>query len=107
MLWLLAIYIVDNTERNKAVIKIADIKIAKGYRASGERPRHSLKNEIAYTYLFWRKYNLPCRHIFSQHLIFGYLTQKIWKHWTYAWEDADFEIYETTGVEYVNREMYD
>jgi hypothetical protein len=71
-----------------------------------EAPRDGLDDEVACTCVFWRRYQLPCRHILQNHMIFGHLTDEKWAHWAFAWEDSGFEIFETAGKTYVNKEMY-
>jgi hypothetical protein len=39
-------------------------------------------------------------------MIFGRLTDEVWAHWRWNWEENGFEIYETAGTEYINQEMY-
>lgn len=43
---------------------------------------------------FFRKYQLPCRHIFLQHCLFGTLTDQDFERWAFMWEECGFELYE-------------
>lgn len=50
------------------------------------------------TCLFYRKWQLPCRHLIKKHMIFeDVLTPANWEHINLMWEESGFEIYEGTG----------
>jgi hypothetical protein len=72
----------------------------------GVQPQVGLTNEISCTCLFWRRWQLPSHHILQHHMIFGHLTDEVWAHWRWNWEENGFEIYETAETEYINQEMY-
>lgn len=48
---------------------------------------------------FYRKYQLPCSHIFVQHQLFGTLKEEDFERWALMWEESGFELYEGTTSE--------
>src|SRR5207247_8006825 len=44
--------------------------------------------------LFFRKYRLPCRHIFHHHLMYNSLNDSIFTEWSRQWDEYGFEVYE-------------
>jgi hypothetical protein len=45
---------------------------------------------------FWyRKYGLPCQHLWYQHLTIGCLKQDNFNQWSAMWEEGGFELYFT------------
>lgn len=53
--------------------KLTIIELARAHEIieEGERPEKPLKDDVACDCLFWRRYCLPCRHIWLQDHIFG------------------------------------
>ncbi|MBO0793899.1 MAG: hypothetical protein J2P36_23515 [Ktedonobacteraceae bacterium] len=49
---------------------------------------------------FYRKYSLPCAHIWCQHLTLNTLRDADFLQWSTGWEDSGFEIYHDRVCEY-------
>jgi hypothetical protein len=71
-----------------------------------DEPRHGIEDDVSCSCLFYRRYQLPCRHILQHHIIYGHLGDDQWEKWRFMWDESGFEIYETAGVTYVNKELY-
>lgn len=55
--------------------------------------------------LFWRKYQLPCKHIWQIHVSVDVITMEHWTRFAWMFDDGGFEIYEGTTRDYVVRDM--
>jgi hypothetical protein len=65
---------------------------------------HDLNDDITCSYLFYRKWQLPCCHILLQHCTFGtVLTDEYYNQWHWKWEDSGFEMYEGMTADYINK----
>ena len=65
---------------------------------------HNLNDDITCSCLFYRKWQLPCRHILLQHRTFGaVLTDEYYNQWHWKWEDSGFEMYEGMTTDYINK----
>ena len=65
---------------------------------------HNLNNDVTCSCLFYRKWQLPCRHILLQHRTFGaVLTDEYYNQWHWKWEDSGFEMYEGMTTDYINK----
>jgi hypothetical protein len=71
-----------------------------------ELPRE-IEDELGCKCLFWRRYQLPCRHIFYQHMLFQILSDDDWETFAFAWEECGFEKYETASPQYAIKEVYE
>jgi hypothetical protein len=49
--------------------------------------------------LFFQKWQLPCRHIWQHHVLFGSLTATMMETWVWMWEDGGYEHYEGRGTD--------
>lgn len=56
---------------------------------------------------FYRKYQLPCRHIWQLHILYNVITEHDWDRWAFMFEDGGFEIYESTTKEYVVKDIHE
>ncbi len=88
------------------LILVQEMNKAENCGEEEELPRE-IDDAIGCKCLFWRRYQLPCRHIFYQHMLFQILTDEDWEAFAFAWEDCGFEGYETAGPEYAIKEMYE
>jgi hypothetical protein len=70
----------------------------------GEDSR-DLLDEVTCDCGFYRRYQLLCRHIWANHVLFKCLDSSHFLLWAHMWEDSGFEIYETIGKEYFEREI--
>ena len=55
--------------------------------------------------LFWRKYQLFCKHIWQIHVFVDVIIIKHWIRFAWMFDDDDFEIYENITTKYVNKNM--
>lgn len=64
---------------------------------------HELHDDVSCRCLFYRRWQLPCRHILKQEALFGgILTDEYWGNWIRKWEESGFELYEGMTVDYMN-----
>jgi hypothetical protein len=86
---------------------LGQLKIAQERMGDGDNC-NTLTDEVSCTCLFFRKYSLPCACLWHQELTFGAVfTEHTWERWAFMFEDCGFEIYESMGVTYLNREIYE
>jgi len=52
---------------------------------------------------FYQKWQLPCRHIWQHHILFGVLTPDAMDAFSFAWDEGGFEIYEGVTTEWVEK----
>jgi hypothetical protein len=52
---------------------------------------------------FWRKYSLPCVHLWHRHLLFGSITMEAFAEFASLFEESGFEIYERFDSEFVEK----
>jgi hypothetical protein len=52
---------------------------------------------------FFRKWQIPCCHIWQHHILFGSVTTAMLDEWEWMWEDGGYECYETRGTDWVER----
>ena len=57
--------------------------------------------------LFYRQYQLPCKHLWHYCITTLSFSSKDWARWAELFEDGGFEIYEATTKTYVENEIYD
>lgn len=72
----------------------------------GDEPAGEMPDELICPIdrMFYRKYQLPCKHLWHYDLLFNSFKDSDWLGWAELFEDGGFEVYETTVKEYVNRE---
>lgn len=63
--------------------------------------RKDLQDNLSCECFFWRSYNLPCRHIFTQNFAFGNIMQEDIDRWLLMWEDCGFEVYQGPSTKYI------
>lgn len=51
---------------------------------------------------FFRKWQLPCSHIWHHHLVFGSLTPSAMEGWVWMWEEGGYELYESRTTEFIS-----
>jgi len=61
----------------------------------------SLEDKNIYTYSFYRHYQLPCRHIWANHLLYGCLKED-YKRWAHIWEESGMK-YEAMEHTYIKQ----
>jgi len=62
-----------------------------------------LGDDITCRCLFYRQWQLPCRHIILQEKVFGgVLTDSYWDNWYRKWDESGFELYEGMTADYMN-----
>ncbi|KAK9349806.1 hypothetical protein V1523DRAFT_356425 [Lipomyces doorenjongii] len=66
-----------------------------------EEPDYIDPNNVTCDCLFFRKYFLPCRHIFLSDMSYDILTREQWQDFAFMFEDSGYEIYEGRGREYL------
>jgi len=52
---------------------------------------------------FYQKWQLPCRHIWQHHILFGVLTPEAIAAFSFAWDEGGYEIYEGVTTDWVER----
>ena len=57
--------------------------------------------------LFYRQYQLPCRHLWQYEVLYGVFRHSDWERWNALFDDGGFEIYESTTKTYVIDEIHD
>lgn len=55
--------------------------------------------------LFWRKFQLPCKHIWQIHLSVDVITKEDWERFAFQFEDGGFEIYESATRDHVGGDI--
>lgn len=73
-----------------------------------EEPLKSeLDDDLICQCLFYRFYQLSCRHIWQYHLFHDVITDRDWRRWVNMFEDSSFEIYESITKTYVIKKIHD
>ena len=67
----------------------------------------SLEDKNICTCSFYRRYQLPCRHIWANHLLYGCLKKEDYERWAHMWEESGYEIYETIESIYIEQGVDD
>ena len=77
---------------------VDQLKLAHQNLADGEEPAGEMPDELICPVdcLFYRQYQLPCRHLWHYELVFSSFQENDWNNWAELFEDGGFEIYETT-----------
>ena len=57
--------------------------------------------------LFYRQYQLFCRHLWQHHFINTLFSKHDWKRWAFMFENDDFEIYESITRKYVVKNIHE
>ncbi|KAI9796654.1 MAG: hypothetical protein M1835_003450, partial [Candelina submexicana] len=81
-----------------------EIRASEQEMEAGEEARE-LDDACRCDCLWFRKYQLPCRHIWTQHALWGTLKEEDFQQYIYMFEDSGFELYERIGTEYYEREI--
>ena len=74
-------------------------KLAAKELADGDMPADELPDELICPVdcLFWRRYQLPCKHLWHYNIVFDAFQQSNWTIWAEMFEDSGFEVYETSA----------
>lgn len=57
--------------------------------------------------MFYRQYQLLCKHMWQYHLIYDVFTLHDWDRWIFMFENGEFEIYESITKEYVIKDVHE
>ena len=95
----------------KAVIFCTTSYFFKKKRASqllkNEVDLWSLKNDFSCNCFFFWQYTLSCQYVWQQKLLMReVLTENIWDHYAFMFEDCNFEIYEEMTTIYSTKKIY-
>ena len=67
----------------------------------------SLKNDFSCNCFFFWQYTLSCQYVWQQKLLMReVLTENIWDHYAFMFEDCNFEIYEEMTTIYSTKKIY-
>ena len=83
---------------------VTEIDAANNLLSSADEPR-DLDDKITCDCEFYRKYQLPYRDIWVQHILFNTLQEEHFARWAFMWEDQGFELYEGISSEYYTRDV--
>ena len=74
-------------------------KLAAKSLVDGEAPAGEMPDELTCLVdcLFYRQYQLPCRHLWQYHIVFETFQESDWLAWAEKFEDSGFEVYETSA----------
>ena len=74
-------------------------KLAAKELADGDMPAGELPDELICPVdcFFWRRYQLPCKHLWHYNIVCDAFQQNNWTVWAEMIEDSGFEIYETSA----------
>ncbi len=88
---------------------VEQYKIARKEIVEGEEPQEKVSNDLVCPVdcLFYRQYQLPCKHLWHYCITTLPFSSTDWTRWAALFEDAGFEIYELTTKTYVENEIYD
>lgn len=76
------------------VLIIDELKIAeKKAKECDDDDSRELLDEVSCLCSFYRQYQLPCRHIWSNDKVFGCLRDEDFERYKCMWEDCGFETY--------------
>jgi hypothetical protein len=53
---------------------------------------------------FFQQWQLPCRHIWRQHILFRVLSKEAVQQFSFVWAEGGFEHYENSGTRWVERD---
>ena len=74
--------------------------------AEGEEPHEvATDGEVLCDCLFYRRYQVPCKHVFTATYFYDY--EPDWAIYHFMFEESGFEIYETMGSVYVAEDIYE
>ena len=57
--------------------------------------------------LFFRSYQLPCRHVFQQDMLYKLLRPEHWEAYYFMFEDCGMEVYEVHSKEYICKDIFE
>jgi hypothetical protein len=69
--------------------------------------KSELDDDLICQCLFYRSYQLFCRHIWQYHFFHDVITDRDWRRWVNMFENSDFEIYEFIIKTYVIKKIHD
>lgn len=71
---------------------------------NGDEPAGEMPDELIcpISCLFYRQYQLPCKHLWHYNLLFDSFQESDWIQWAEMFEDGGFEVYETTAKVHVD-----
>ena len=81
------------------------LRIAEQMLEDGELPSNDIPDDLSCDCLFYRRYLLPCEHIFHFDLTYHVITSDKWDSWAHMFEESGFEIYEDRVQIEVDREI--
>lgn len=76
---------------------------------NGDEPAGEMPDELIcpISCLFYRQYQLPCKHLWHYNILFDSFHDDDWTRWAELFEDGGFEVYETTGKVHVDDGNHD
>ena len=74
--------------------KLTAKSLADGDASAGEMPDQLI---CPVDCLFYRQYQLPCRHLWHHNIVFETFQEIDWLKWAELFEDSGFEVYETSA----------
>ena len=80
------------------------IRLAEQLVDDGEESRE-LTDELSCDCLWFRRWLLPCEHVFQHQLLLGVMTPQYWRDLSHTWEESGFEVYEASEELAVDREL--
>jgi hypothetical protein len=86
------------------------IRIAEHAFEDNEEPRDFAIEDSQGDYIpsicdcrFFRKWQLPCQHIWHHYLVYGSLTETTMETWKWMWEKGGYELYKTREAKWVEK----
>jgi hypothetical protein len=67
----------------------------------------SMDDDVTCTCRFYAAYQVPCRHIWANHLTYNCLNDNHFAMWSHMWEESGFDIYERMEKTYFERDIDD
>jgi hypothetical protein len=81
------------------------MKLAEEELEDGDDSRYTVEENIRCTCFFYRRYQLICRHIWANHIMFKCLTNEHFDQWAWMWDESGFQIYERMETVYFERDI--
>jgi hypothetical protein len=67
----------------------------------------SMDDDVTCTCRFYAAYQVPCRHIWANHLTYNCLNDNHFAMWSHMWEGSGFDIYERMEKTYFEHDIDD